>query len=86
MLEAYICTTQRIWAVFMVVCNLWMVTVAKKEELSCAVMECGQLSGISSGTTMMPEWYAGNWDTMINVRPHTIMLLSHASTFISVIL
>ena len=45
-----------------------MVIAGMREELRYAIMEGGQLSEISTGTTMMPEWFADKWDTMINVR------------------
>ena len=52
----------------MEVFSWWMVIAVKREELRSAKMEFGQVSKISAGTTMMPEWCAGNWDTMICVR------------------
>ena len=64
----------------MAVYNWWMVIVATKEEWSFAATEFGQRSGIVSGITTMPELFAGNWNMMISVRPHTITLLAQIYT------
>ena len=66
----------------MVVFNWWMAVAKRKEELNCAVKDFGQPSElIATGTTMIPEWCVGKWDTLINVR-----MLKHAWCFVSMLL
>ena len=61
---------QKLHLALMAVCSWWMVIAVMREELRYAKMEVGQLSHTLTGTTMMPEWCAGSWDTMMNVRMH----------------
>ena len=41
-----------------------MLVVFDMEGLKCVLMALGELSAMISGTTLMPVWCVGSWDTL----------------------
>ena len=68
---------QSLQIALMAECSWWMVMSAMREELKCAVMEGGQLSGIVVlGTTMMQKSCVDNSGSMVHVRMHFSLIHS----------
>ena len=61
-----------------------MVVWQMKDELKCALVECGWQSTAVDGTTMMQSLRADSWDIITNVGD-TRDTLSHSHTVINTI-